>query len=174
MVTGLHAGYAQFLLGTLGYLAERHLDAHTQVTAALHALGLSTTAAKEVTKAAKAAETAKQVTELAQDVIHRHAAAIAAATHLLAGKAKLVIAGALVGVAEHVIGLGSLLEFLLGSLFLGIALALLLVGVVLDGQLAIGLLQVIGCGILLHSQHLIVISLLSHNCFLAYSSISPF
>ena len=163
MFTRLHAGNAQLFLGTLGNLAEVHLDAHSQIGATVHALGLTAaTAAKEVTEATKAAETAKQVSELAQDVLHRHAATIASATHLIAGKTKLVITGALIGVAEDVIGLGSLLEFLLGSLFLGIALALLLVRVVLDSQFAIGFLQVIGSGVLLHAQHLVVISLLSH------------
>ena len=163
MVAGLHARDTQFFLGTLGNLAQVHLDAHTQVGAAVHALCLTAaTSAKEVTEAAKTAEAAKQVSELAQDVLHRHAAAIATATHLLAGKTKLIITGALVGVAEDVIGLGSLLEFLLGSLLLGIALALLLVRVVLDSQFAIGLLQVIGSGVLFHAQHLVVISFLSH------------
>ena len=163
MFTRLHAGNAQLFLGTLGNLAEVHLDAHAQVGAALHTLGLTaSTAAKDVTKATEAAKTTEQVAELTQDVLHRHAATIASATHLIAGKTKLVITGALIGVAEDVIGLGSLLEFLLGSLFLGIALALLLVRVVLDSQFAIGFLQVIGSGVLLHAQHLVVISLLSH------------
>ena len=163
MVTGLHAGDAQLLLGTLGNLTQVHLDAHAQVSTTLHALSLTAaTAAKDIPKATKASETAEQVAKLAQDVLHRHAATITAATHLLTGKTKLVVAGALIGVAEHIISLGSLLEFLLGSFFLGIAFALLLVGVVLNRQLAIGLFQVIGRGVLIHAQHLVVISLLSH------------
>ena len=125
-------------------------------------MATASTATKEVTKTAKSTETAEQVTELAQDVFHRHASAIAATTHLLAGKTELIITGTLVGVAEDVIGLGSLLELLLGGLFLGIGLALLLIGVVLDGQLAVSLLQVVGSGILVHAQYLIVISLLCH------------
>ena len=142
MVTRLHARDAQLLLGALGNLVERHLDAHAQVGAALHTLGLTaSTAAKDVTKATEAAKTTEQVAELTQDVLHRHAAAVAATTHLLAGKTELVITGALVGVAEHIVGLGSLLEFLLGGLLLGIALALLFVRVILDGQFAVGFLQ---------------------------------
>ena len=163
MVAGFHARDAQFLIGALGNLGQRHLDADAQVGAALHALALAAcSTAEEVTKAAKTAESAKQVAELSQDVFHRHAAAISTATHLLASETKLVIAGALVGVTEDVIGLGCLLEFLLGSFFLGIALALLFVRVVLDGQFAVGFLQVIGRGIFVHPQHLVVISLLSH------------
>ena len=134
----------------------------SQVTAAFHTLLGLTSSAKEVAETAKSTEAAKQVAELTQDVVHRHTAAIAASAHLLAGKTELVIAGALVGVAEHIISLGRLFEFLLGRLFLGIALALLFVGVILDGQFAVSLLQVVGRGILVHSKHLVVISLLSH------------
>ena len=108
------------------------------------------TAKTESAESAKTAESAKQVAELPEDVIHRHAAAKTAATHLLTGETKLVIAGALVGVAEHVIGFGCLFEFLLGCLFLSVAFALLFVRVILDGQFAVSLLQVVGCGILFH------------------------
>ena len=97
MVTGLHAGYLQFLLGALGNVAKRHLDAHTQVGTALHALALRTATAKDVPKTTEATETAKQVAELAQDVVHRHASGIFAAAHLLTGKPELVVAGTLVG-----------------------------------------------------------------------------
>ena len=125
-------------------------------------------ATKEITEAAKSTEAAEQVAKLTQDIVHRHATAISAATHLLTGKSKLIIPCALVGIAQHIVGLSSLFELLLGSLLLGVALALLLIGVILDGQFTIGLFQVIGRSVLVHAKHLVIISLLSHSIMIEF------
>ena len=67
--------------------------------------------------------------------------------------AVLVIALALRGVAQHLVGLVDLLEPGLGLLVAGIQ-----VGVVLLGQLAVGLLDLIVRGGAVYAQHLVVIS----------------
>jgi len=53
----------------------------------------------------------------------------------------LVVEGPLLLVAQDLIGLAQLLELLLGLL-----VPLVLVGVVLDRELAVGLLDLLGCG----------------------------
>ena len=67
--------------------------------------------------------------------------------------AVLVIALALRGVAQHLVGLVDLLELGLGLLVAGIQ-----VWVVLLGQLAVGLLDLIVRGGAVYAQHLVVIS----------------
>ena len=72
--------------------------------------------------------------------------------------AELVIACLLVGVAEYAVCLCRLLE-----LFLGFLVARVLVGVILDGQLAVGLLYVVCRCVPADTQHFIVISLCHIN-----------
>jgi hypothetical protein len=74
------------------------------------------------------------------------------------GVAEAVVGGALLVVLQNVIGLAQLLELRLGRLVARVA-----VGVVLHGQLAIGLLQLLGAGAALDAQELIKIRL-SHRC----------
>ncbi len=71
------------------------------------------------------------------------------------GKAELVVALALVAVAEDLIGLVDLLESGLGLLVAGVQ-----VRVVLLGQLPVGLLNLCLCGALLDAQDFIVVSFL--------------
>ena len=86
--------------------------------------------------------------EVGEDVAHRGgvevevAEAAEAAAGPAAGRegaAAAVVLLALLGVAEHVVGLGDLLEALLGLLVAGVA-----VGVVLARELAVGLLDLLG------------------------------
>ncbi len=74
--------------------------------------------------------------------------------------AEAVVTGALVGVGQYVVGLGRLLELLLGLLVAGV-----LVGVILYGGLAIGLLYRIGIGVAFDAEHLVIISLFCHSFF---------
>jgi hypothetical protein len=108
---------------------------------------------------------------VSEDVLHRHAAAETAETAVAAGTsaealrthrmAELVILGSLVGIAQHIVSLGRFLEFLLGLLVTRI-----LVGVILDGLLAVGFLYFICRGVLRNAKHFIVISFLSHDKYL--------
>ena len=121
-----------------------HLDA--DVAAPTHAPLLSTAAAKaaesaESTKtAAKASAktTTEHICKMAENIAEVHAGEVAGFT-AHAGVTELVVTGLLVRVAEHIVSLGSLLEFLL-SLFV----ARIAVRVVLHSLLAICLLYLVG------------------------------
>ena len=71
---------------------------------------------------------------------------------------ELVVALALLWIAQYVIGLSKLLELLFGLLVPGI-----LVGVIFDGELAVGLLQLFGRSTLSYAKDFIVISLFCHR-----------
>ena len=77
-----------------------------------------------------------------------------AAGALGALEAVLVVALALVGVREDRVGLGGLLELLLGLLVPGV-----LVRVELHGQLAVGLLDLVEGGFFAYAQYFIVVAL---------------
>ena len=101
----------------------------------------------------------EDVAEHGEDVVHRHATAESAERTSVAGctahacKAELVIAGTFLGIAQHVVGFGCLLE-----LFFRFLVARVLVGVVLDGFLAVCLLYLVGRCVLVDPQYLVVIS----------------
>ncbi|KAF5055611.1 hypothetical protein DSECCO2_375850 [anaerobic digester metagenome] len=74
-----------------------------------------------------------------------------------AGMAEPVVLGALGCVAQDLVGLGRLLEHVLGLRIVRVA-----VGVVLQGELAIGALDLISRGTAADAQHFVVIALVSH------------
>ena len=70
------------------------------------------------------------------------------------GMTEAVIAGALFGVAQDVIGLGSFLELLFGFGVTGVV-----VGMVAHGQLAIGFFDLVLAGAAVHPQNFVIVSL---------------
>jgi len=70
--------------------------------------------------------------------------------------AVLVVRGALLRIRQHLVGLFGLLELLLG--LLGIV-TLVAVGVMLHGQLAVGLLDVVVGRVLRHAEDFVVVAL---------------
>ena len=149
----------------MGHIGQSDLDTHTQVGATVHALArTATTTESAEASSTESAEVKPGTKHRVQDIIDvKSAKATTGTAHLLIGEAKLVVALTLLGVTEHAVGLGRLLEFLFSVLLLLLGLALLAVGMILDCQLAIGLLQLIGRSILLYAQYLVVISFVSHN-----------
>ena len=122
-------------------VAERHLD--LQVVSAGRT-GLASTATTAT--AAKAESATENIAELRENVVEvETCTAKSAATKTATGgvKAELVILLTLLGVAEHVVGLGSLLELLFGFL-----VARVLVRVVLDGKLLVGVLDLVSTRVL--------------------------
>ena len=107
--------------------------------------------------------TAEYVAELREDILHRESSAAEAAVTAAASRAaharvaELVVTRPLVGIRQHVVSLGGLLELIFGLL-----VARILVGVVLNGGLAIGLLYLVGIGVALDAQHLIIIPFFCH------------
>jgi hypothetical protein len=74
-----------------------------------------------------------------------------------AGMAEPVVLGALGGIAQDLVGLGRLLEHVLGLRIVRVA-----VGVVLQGELAIGALDLVRRGAAADAQHFVVITLVGH------------
>ena len=160
-VAGHGLGDLELLRHARGDLLQRQLHLDPDIRPAVHA-----TAAPCGRGAEPAPEvSAEDVAELREDVLHREAASepseasgSAARSAVHAGVAELVVTGALVGIRQHVVGLRGLLEFLLGLLVPGV-----LVGVVLDGRLAVCLLYFVSVSVFLDAQHFVVIPLLCHD-----------
>ena len=107
--------------------------------------------------ATPAAEDVEDVAERAEDVIDGLEAGAATAT-LHSGVAELVVAGSAGRVRENLVGLGGFLELPLGIVVPGV-----LVGVMLEGQLAVGLLDVLFPGIAVDPQNLVVVAFVAHG-----------
>ena len=80
-------------------------------------------------------------------------------------EAERVILLPLLWVMQHVVSLGGLLELRLGLFVAGVA-----VGVILDGYLAVRLLYLVFRGLLVNAEHLVVVSLIHSLFFASYSS----
>ena len=106
-------------------------------------------------------ENVAQVAEISESgesaAVARTAAGGVVGVH--AGKAVLVIAGALLVVGQDLVGLAHLLELFLGVLVAGVP-----VRVVLHGLFPVGPFNFIGAGGLFDAQHLVVISFICQSC----------
>src|SRR5690606_13174415 len=127
-------------------LVERDLEIEAQVGAAHRPL-----AARPAAEAAEAEEVTEDVGEVGEDVGVEAARTGALARHPRVAEA--VVAGALLGIAEHGVGLGRFLEALLGF-----GVARVAVGVVLQRQLAVGALDVLLGRSARNAQDLVVIA----------------
>src|SRR5947209_6257039 len=149
---GLGAGSVAGGAGRLGGHGDRDLGPVDRLLEGDRDLGLQVAAALggPLALGAPAARAPEQV---GQDVAKgrgvESAAAKPAAGERPAGERPraAVVLLALLGVAEHVVGLGDLLEARLRLLIAGVA-----IGVVLARELAVGLLDLIGRGLLVHPQ----------------------
>jgi len=121
------------LFDAAGDLFQGQLDLDAQV-GALHAPTTTAAAARTATKGA-----AEDVAELAEDVLHVHPAepGTAARSPAQAIVTEAVVLGALLVVLEHFIGLCGLLE-----LFFRRCVARVFIRVILEGQFAVGLLDI--------------------------------
>lgn len=156
----------QSLCDTVGNFVKLQLYTYTEVGSAT-LTSLCTPSARSSAETAGSAEaSAEYVAEMLEYILHRHRALIettatasgeALRTHVMS---ELVVALTFFVVAEDVIGLGGLLEFLLSFFVAGI-----LVGVIFDSKLAVGLLYLFGRRILCHTEHFIVIAFLIHTGF---------
>ena len=134
MLTGNVLSYLEFLDDTLVDFLQGQSHLQSQVAASM--LLWPTCATAEATETV----TAEDVAEHREDVVHVHrcpAKASETAAHRSV-KTELVVLLTLLWVVQHVVGLGSLLELLLGFLVAGVT-----VGVIFDGYLAIRLLDLV-------------------------------
>ena len=142
-------------------LVKFQRDAHAQIAPFARGVGVCTAAA-----AAKAAEAAAE--QIAKNIAKVHAACAAEAAAKAAlpravagvntGKAVLIVALALFGVTQHLIGLVDLFKF-----FLGVFIAGVIVRVILHSQLAVGFFDLLRRGSFAQTQDFIIIAFFSHK-----------
>src|SRR5262249_55342095 len=133
------------LLAAARRLLEGHLELVLQVLAPPHP--------RPPTTAAPGAEEVPE--EVSEDVLEAGAEVEAAESALLEGcVAEAVVACSPVGIGQNLIGLADLLEALLG-----LRIARVLVRVILERQLAVGLLQILVAAGPGNAQHLVVVAL---------------
>jgi hypothetical protein len=115
--------------------------------------GCAAAAAEQVVEAAETAEVAHEDVErvLEPEAAEAGRTAVRAALHTCVAVA--VVRGALVGIPQDLVGLGRLLELLLGFLVAAVA-----VRMVLQRELAIGLLDGFAVRAPLHRQNLVIIT----------------
>src|SRR5688572_229096 len=144
----LERGDADLRFGAARRLLERKLEVVAQVGAAEHAVAapastlpedLAEDVAERVGKAAKAFRTAASAKPL---------------RGINAGVAELIVGGALLRIRQDLVRLLRLLEFVLGTLVIRIAIRM-----VLHRVLAIGLLQVVVGRIAIETEHRVVVPL---------------
>ena len=140
-------GQGQGYLVACGGLLERDFQVVAQV-GALHGAGTACAAG-----GSKAEKVAEDIAEVGEDIFVAGKARTAHAA-LHAGMTEAVIAGALFGVAQHVIGLGGFLELLFGFGITGVV-----VGMVAHGQLAVGFFDLLFAGVAFHPQNFVIVSL---------------
>src|SRR5574343_1134040 len=137
-------------------LFERDLHRVGQVGPAVDLLATAGAAAGTALAAEDVAEYVPEGLGEAAEALGARTAAAHAAVGVHAGVAILVVGPALALVGEHLVGLLGLLEFLLR--FLG-TVPLVAVRVVLHGQLAVGLLDLVLGGGLGHPQDVVIVTL---------------
>ena len=163
-------GHFDFLFAAFLNLFEGEFDFDAEVGAALGGTPAALLATKATEAAESTAETtaaeevAEDVAELREDVVHVHAGT---GRTVESGRTELVVAGLLVGVAEHIVSLSGFLELFLGFLVAGIA-----VGMVLQSQFAVGFLQFFRGGVLVDPKYFVIISL-CHNYISRLAGFAP-
>jgi len=119
------------------------------VRAAFLAHSIAKKALEDATAAASAAEDfAKNIERIVRAAVTAHATALGEGL-----VAEAVVRGALVGAAEHLVGLAQLLELVLRRFIAGI-----LVRMVLHRQLAVGLLDLLRGGAAFDAQDVVIIA----------------
>ena len=139
------------LLDTGRDFLQVQLYLHTQVRPAVNPTAATRTAAKPAETSEATKVTTEDITELREDIIHgetTRALRSAPDTRMT----ELVVTLTFLRVAQHVIGLCRLLEFLLGILITRI-----LIRMVLNRLLTVRFLYLLIRGVLLNAKHLIII-----------------
>src|SRR6266850_79549 len=150
----LEAGNGDLLLAAQGGVEKVDLEIEAQVGPPAPGGARPARPAEEVPER-KAEERSEDVLEIGEDLRVEAAETLGAAE---AGMAEPVVAGALLLVGQDGVGLGRFLELLLGVLVAGVA-----IGVMLHGELAVGLLDLGLTGLAPDPEHLVVVALLHRS-----------
>ena len=143
----LDGGDADGLLGAARGFFQRDLEVVAQVGAAIDVRASAATAARAAKQVAE--DVAEGVGKAALEALR---AGACAHRRVDAGVAVAVVGGLLLRVGEHLVGLLGLLEFLFRVLAVRIA-----VRVVLHGQLAVGLLDLVVASVAIDAEDFVVI-----------------
>ena len=139
---------------------EGDLEGVTQIGAPLGATAATLTSAaataEEGLKNAPAA--AEHFFEDIERIMHAAAACTTAHATREGGMSVAVVSGALLVVVQDVISFADFFELLLGRLVVGV-----FVGVIFHRQFAVGLFEVIRCGVPGDAKDLVVVALVSHE-----------
>ncbi len=163
---GLGAGPVTGRAGRMHGHLERHLSARDGLVEGDRDLRFEVRPAFGAWLGADAAPAGRAAEEVREDVPHRGPVEVEVAKAPEPsrgtcaggeGTAAAVVLLALLGVPEHVMGLGDLLEARLGGLVVGVS-----IGVVTTGELAVGLLDFLRRRPLLHPERLVVVGSCCH------------
>ena len=154
----------ELLLHALVDLLQSEANTCSEVGATLYLTATATTSEATEIKATEAT-TSEEVSKATEDILHGHPCSAetttASSTAADTSVTELVIALTLLRIAQHVIGLSQFLELLFGFL-----VPRVLIGVILDSELAIGLLQFVSRSTFSYAEDFVVISLFCHRLFL--------
>ena len=149
-----------FLFNTSIDLLQGQFHLDTDIGTTAHTFALAAATATKTREAGKTASrktgetTSEQITETFKDGIQVKINIIASASSPAhARMTELIVTGFLVRIAQHIVGLGRLLE-----LFLRLLVARITVGMVLHGFLSVGLFYLFSRRGFLHAQHFIIVS----------------
>ena len=148
-----------------GEILKREFQCDAEVVAAtLPGTGTAAAAGCRASEASHVVATAAEnVAEHAEDIVHRHACAresacTSAGESLRSHRMSVgVILLTLFGVAQHIVGFGSLFEFFFSGFVTRI-----LVGMIFYGKFAISLFQLIGSGVFADAKHFVVVSFIHY------------
>ena len=155
-LAGLHRRHADLRLGAARRVLEREFEVVAQVGAAIDAVAAAPAALRAEDLAEDVAEGVGEAAEALRPAAEaaRPRPGTEARRRVDAGVPELVVGGALLGVGEDLVGLLRLLEFLLGTLVVRVA-----VRVVLHRELAVGLLDVLFGRVPVDAQNRVVVAL---------------
>ena len=153
-LAGIQFGNADLLLAAVRRLVEGDLQIVTQIRAAQRAGGIRPTArAKEIVENAAAALLAEDLAKDLKGIVKVVAAPGGPTARVKRAVAVLIVGGALLRIAQGLVGFAEFLELFLGGL-----VARVFVRVMLHRELAVGLLDFILARATRDAEHLVVIS----------------
>src|SRR5438034_16251 len=154
----LEGAHPDRLGGARGDLVERELESDLEILAAVAVPPRALAAAEEGIEPAQPAKVAHEDVERFRQVEVAEPEALARTATARPSLPVAVVEGALLGITQHLVRLRDLLEALFGGL-----VAVVAVGVILHGELAVGLLDVGLGSIAPHAQHRVVIARRLHS-----------
>jgi hypothetical protein len=145
---GILPGELDVLFTAFGDFIKGEFDERFEIETSLRGVWI----ARSATRSA-AEDIAEYVSEVAEYVVDIHMRIVMDARSAQSVVAELIVSLAFFGVAQHLVSLGAFLE-----LFLGLFVAGVFVGMELDGQLSVGLFDLIRCGRFAYAKNFVIVA----------------